>query len=103
MHHKTRTHPVFLIPSQGAALQQLLGLFNWTAWTLTITTESDLGFRNLFGGHILGQALVAAGNTCEDRGVHSLHAYFIRGGDPHIPIHYNVDRIRDGASFSVRR
>ena len=63
----------------------------------------DLGFRNLFGGHILGQALVAAGNTCEQRNAHSLHAYFIRGGDPRSPVHYDVDRIRDGNSFSVRR
>ena len=63
----------------------------------------DLGFRNLFGGHILGQALVAAGNTCEGRSAHSLHAYFIRGGNPHAPIDYTVDRIRDGNSFSVRR
>ncbi len=63
----------------------------------------DLGFRNLFGGHILGQALVAATNTCEDRSAHSLHAYFIRGGNPHAPIEYMVDRVRDGNSFSVRR
>ena len=63
----------------------------------------DLGFRNLFGGHILGQALVAAGNTCEQRNAHSLHAYFIRGGDARAPVHYDVDRIRDGNSFSVRR
>ena len=63
----------------------------------------DLGFRNLFGGHILGQALVAASNTCDQRRVHSLHAYFIRGGNPKAPTHYHVDRIRDGNSFSVRR
>nr|WP_315488149.1 acyl-CoA thioesterase II [uncultured Rhodoferax sp.] len=63
----------------------------------------DLGFRNLFGGHILGQALVAATKTCEDRSAHSLHAYFIRGGNPHAPIDYTVDRVRDGNSFSVRR
>ena len=63
----------------------------------------DLGFRNLFGGHILGQALVAATNTCENRSAHSLHAYFIRGGNPHAPIDYTVDRVRDGNSFSVRR
>lgn len=63
----------------------------------------DLGFRNLFGGHILGQALVAAGNTCDARNAHSLHAYFIRGGNAHAPIDYTVDRIRDGNSFSVRR
>lgn len=58
----------------------------------------------VFGGQVAGQALVAAGRTvAEDRRVHSLHAYFIRGGDPRIPIVYEVDRIRDGRSFTTRR
>lgn len=52
---------------------------------------------------MLGQALVAATNTCDHRNVHSLHAYFIRAGDARAPIQYAVDRIRDGTSFSVRR
>ena len=88
-----------------AALEQLLGLFTLESVTSDhfIGQSLDLGFRNLFGGHILGQALVAAGNTCEQRDAHSLHAYFIRGGDPLAPIHYHVDRIRDGNTFSVRR
>lgn len=58
----------------------------------------------VFGGQVAGQALVAAGRTvAEDRRVHSLHAYFIRPGDPGIPIVYQVDRIRDGRSFTTRR
>lgn len=58
----------------------------------------------VFGGQVAGQALVAAGRTVPDeRKVHSLHAYFIRGGDPRIPIVYEVDRIRDGRSFTTRR
>ncbi|MBE8518720.1 acyl-CoA thioesterase II [Amycolatopsis sp. H6(2020)] len=58
----------------------------------------------VFGGQVAGQALVAAGRTVpEDRRVHSLHAYFIRGGDPSVPIVYEVDRIRDGRSFTTRR
>lgn len=58
----------------------------------------------VFGGQVAGQALVAAGRTVPDeRHVHSLHAYFIRGGDPGIPIVYEVDRIRDGRSFTTRR
>jgi acyl-CoA thioesterase-2 len=58
----------------------------------------------VFGGQVAGQALVAAGRTVpEDRHVHSLHAYFIRGGDPTVPIVYEVDRIRDGRSFTTRR
>lgn len=58
----------------------------------------------VFGGQVAGQALVAAGRTVpEERDVHSLHAYFIRGGDPRVPIVYEVDRIRDGRSFTTRR
>ena len=58
----------------------------------------------VFGGQVAGQALVAAGRTVPaDRHVHSLHAYFIRGGDPRVPIVYVVDRVRDGRSFATRR
>ncbi|MFD9739730.1 acyl-CoA thioesterase II [Umezawaea sp. NPDC059074] len=58
----------------------------------------------VFGGQVAGQALVAAGRTVPpERHVHSLHSYFIRGGDPTVPIVYEVDRIRDGRSFTTRR
>ena len=58
----------------------------------------------MFGGEVAGQALVAAGRTVPaDRPVHSLHAYFIRPGDPAVPIVYTVDRVRDGRSFTTRR
>jgi acyl-CoA thioesterase-2 len=58
----------------------------------------------VFGGQVAGQALVAAGRTVPaERGVHSLHAYFIRPGDPTIPIVYEVERVRDGRSFTTRR
>jgi acyl-CoA thioesterase-2 len=58
----------------------------------------------VFGGQVAGQALVAAGRTVpSDRPVHSLHAYFLRPGDPSIPIVYEVDRTRDGRSFTTRR
>lgn len=58
----------------------------------------------VFGGQVAGQALVAAGRTVPDeRQVHSLHAYFIRAGDPRVPIVYQVDRVRDGRSFATRR
>jgi acyl-CoA thioesterase-2 len=59
--------------------------------------------QRVFGGQVAGQALVAAGRTVESHVVHSLHAYFLRAGDPKIPILYEVDRIRDGKSFSTRR
>ena len=58
----------------------------------------------VFGGQVAAQALVAAGRTVpEDRCAHSLHAYFLRPGDPGAPIVYMVDRIRDGRSFTTRR
>jgi acyl-CoA thioesterase-2 len=60
--------------------------------------------QRVFGGQVAGQALVAAGRTVPaDRPVHSLHAYFIRPGDPAVPIVYIVDRVRDGRSFTTRR
>ncbi len=60
--------------------------------------------QRVFGGQVAGQALVAAARTVgEERLVHSLHAYFLRPGDPSIPILYEVDRIRDGRSFTTRR
>jgi acyl-CoA thioesterase II len=61
-------------------------------------------WQRVFGGQVAGQALVAAGRTvAPDRAVHSLHSYFIRPGDPSVPIVYEVDRTRDGRSFSTRR
>src|SRR6185295_2420925 len=57
----------------------------------------------VFGGQVAAQALVAAGRTVDQGIVHSLHAYFLRPGDPSIPIVYQVDRIRDGRSFTTRR
>ena len=64
----------------------------------------DIGTRYVFGGQVLGQALSAAQRTVDaDRPVHSLHAYFLRAGDIEAPIVYDVDRARDGKSFSVRR
>ena len=60
--------------------------------------------QRVFGGQVAGQALVAAARTVEPgRSVHSLHAYFLRPGDPTVPILYEVDRIRDGRSFTTRR
>jgi acyl-CoA thioesterase-2 len=59
--------------------------------------------QRVFGGQVAGQALVAAGRTVEGFAVHSLHAYFLRPGDPKVPIIYEVDRTRDGRSFVTRR
>jgi len=64
----------------------------------------QVGWQRVFGGQVIGQALVAASRTVpEERMVHSLHAYFLRPGDPAVPIIYEVDRIRDGGSFATRR
>jgi acyl-CoA thioesterase-2 len=63
----------------------------------------DLGSAQIFGGQVLGQALSAAQHTVEGRVAHSLHAYFLRRGDMNAPIIYEVDRSRDGGSFSNRR
>src|SRR3954453_17707148 len=66
--------------------------------------SQDLGWGTVFGGQVLGQALSAAVQTVpSDRHAHSLHAYFLRPGDVSKPIVYDVDRIRDGSSFTTRR
>ncbi|QCZ93495.1 acyl-CoA thioesterase II [Salinimonas iocasae] len=72
------------------------GLFRGQSW--------DLGFRALFGGQVLGQALAAAHNTVDDdRVVHSFHTYFLLPGDAKKPVVYDVEVVRDGRSFSARR
>ena len=65
----------------------------------------QVGWQRVFGGQVIGQALVAATRTVEKEGrfVHSLHAYFVRPGDPSVPIIYDVENIRDGGSFATRR
>ncbi|AWM89279.1 acyl-CoA thioesterase II [Microvirga sp. 17 mud 1-3] len=62
-----------------------------------------VGWQRVFGGQVIGQALVAATRTVEGRQPHSLHGYFMLPGDPKVPIIYEVDRIRDGRSFTTRR
>ena len=65
--------------------------------------ELQPGRTRIFGGHVIAQALMAAYRTVPDRACHSLHAYFIRPGDPALPVLYLVDRARDGGSFTTRR
>jgi acyl-CoA thioesterase II len=84
-------------------LVQLLDLEQIEANIFRGRSPSDWRQR-VFGGQVAGQALVAAGRTVPgDRPVHSLHAYFIRPGDPAVPLVYTVDRVRDGRSFTTRR
>ena len=69
-----------------------------------LATSPNEGWQRVYGGQVIGQALVAASRTVSpNRSAHSLHAYFLRAGDTTIPILYKVDRIRDGKSFTTRR
>ncbi len=90
----------------STALESLIDLLDLEQIEVNIfrgRSPSDWRQR-VFGGQVAGQALVAAGRTVPpDRPVHSLHAYFIRPGDPSTPIVYTVDRVRDGRSFTTRR
>ncbi|MCB9229315.1 MAG: acyl-CoA thioesterase II [Deltaproteobacteria bacterium] len=86
-------------------LDELLEIFDLSksdedSWT---GQNQDLGYVRLFGGQVLGQALVAAKRTVENWLPHSLHAYFLRPGDPSVPVRYQVHRIRNGRSFATRR
>ena len=63
----------------------------------------DTGWKRVFGGQVVAQALSAAQRTVADRAAHSLHAYFLLGGDPSLAIEYDVERIREGRSFTTRR
>lgn len=66
--------------------------------------SQDLGLPQLFGGQVLGQSLSAASQTVDPlRRAHSMHGYFLRPGDPHRPVVYQVDTVRDGGSFTTRR
>ncbi|AGL15613.1 acyl-CoA thioesterase II [Actinoplanes sp. N902-109] len=96
-----------MIPLQGqAAVDQLLEVLDLKQLGHDrFQGESpQVGAQRVFGGQVAGQALVAAGRTVDPaRAVHSLHGYFVRPGDPTVPIDFTVETIRDGRSFSVRR
>jgi acyl-CoA thioesterase II len=90
----------------GKSLDRLLELLDLEQIEENIFrgVSPDERVQRVFGGQVAGQALVAAGRTVPaDRPVHSLHAYFIRPGDPTVPLIYTVDRTRDGRSFTTRR
>ena len=88
-----------------ATLQSLIGQLNLEVLEVNLFRgqSNDLGGKSVFGGQVIGQALVAASRTVEGRQPHSLHAYFLLPGDMGAPIVYEVERIRDGKSFSTRR
>jgi acyl-CoA thioesterase II len=89
----------------SSAVQELLDLLDLEPLeeNLFRGRSPAVTWQRVFGGQVVGQALVAAVRTVEERRPHSLHAYFLLPGDPKVPIIYEVDRIRDGRSFTTRR
>jgi acyl-CoA thioesterase II len=90
------------------AVQDLLSILDLEPLEVNLFRgrSPQAGWQRVFGGQVIGQALVAACRTVDDiegRPPHSLHGYFMLGGDPKVPIIYEVDRIRDGRSFTTRR
>ncbi len=86
------------------ALDNLIALLNLEDLEMNLFRgRCTEGWQRVFGGQVLGQALVAAGRTVDEGVAHSLHAYFLRPGDSTIPILYEVDRTRDGRTFTTRR
>src|ERR1700738_3881620 len=92
----------------SSAVQDLLAILDLERLGLILfrARSPQVGWQRVFGGQVIGQALVAACRTVEElaeRPPHSLPAYFLLAGDPKVPIVYEVDRIRDGGSFTTRR
>jgi acyl-CoA thioesterase-2 len=89
----------------GDALDQLVNLLDLEAIEVNIFrgVSPDEDRQRVFGGQVAAQALMACGRTVDAGAPHSLHSYFLRPGDPSVPILYEVDRIRDGRSFTTRR
>jgi len=94
------------VVSGTSALDGLLGILDLERLEVNLFRgrSPDVGWQRVYGGQVIGQALVAAVRTVDnDRTAHSLHGYFMRPGDPNAPIVYEVERIRDGRSFLTRR
>src|SRR5262245_62626772 len=94
--------------SMASAVRELLDILDLEPLEVNLFrgVSPPTRFTRVFGGQVIGQALVAACRTVDDvatRPPHSLHAYFLLGGDPKAPIIYRVDCIRDGKSFTTRR
>jgi acyl-CoA thioesterase-2 len=89
----------------SSAVQDLLSILDLEPLEVNLFRgrSPQVGWQRVFGGQVIGQALVAATRTVEGRPPHSMHAYFLLAGDPKVPIIYEVDRIRDGKSFTTRR
>ena len=93
-------------PKFASAMEELIATLDLEKLEENIFrgVSPDIGWQRVFGGQVIAQALMAAQRTVDDdRFAHSLHAYFMRPGDPSVPILYQVERIRDGSSFNTRR
>jgi acyl-CoA thioesterase-2 len=91
------------MPATFEALMELLDLTAISHDVMQGPTPATT-MQRLFGGQVLAQSLIAAGRTMDsERLPHSLHGYFLRAGNPHLPLQYEVERTRDGRSFSTRR
>src|SRR4051812_42618026 len=90
-----------------SALQNLLDILDLETLEVNLFRgrSPQVTWQRVFGGQVIGQALVAACRTVDvaERPPHSLHAYFLLAGDPKVPIIYEVERVRDGKSFTTRR
>src|SRR2546421_5187509 len=91
--------------NMSSAIQDLLAVLDLEPLEVNLFRgrSPQVGWQRVFGGQVIGQALVAATRTVDGRPPHSMHAYFLLAGDPKVPIIYEVDRIRDGKSFTTRR
>jgi acyl-CoA thioesterase II len=90
----------------SSAMQELISILDLETVELNLFRgrSPQVGWQRVFGGQVIAQALIAAQRTVDPtRHVHSLHCYFMRPGDPAVPIIYEVDRIRDGGTFTTRR
>jgi acyl-CoA thioesterase-2 len=89
----------------SSAVQDLLTILDLEPLEVNLFRgrSPQVGWQRVFGGQVIGQALVAACRTVEGRLPHSMHAYFILPGDPSVPIIYEVEHLRDGKSFTTRR
>ncbi len=93
------------VTEPNSPLRQLIGLLDLEELDVNLYRGQNeaVSWGRLFGGQVAAQALVAASRTVDGWMAHSLHAYFLRPGDPEVPVIYTVDRIRDGSSFATRR
>src|SRR6059036_2201882 len=91
----------------SSAVQDLLAILDLEQLEVNLFRgrSPQVGWQRVFGGQVIGQALVAAVRTVDvaDRPPHSMHAYFLLPGDPKVPIIYDVERVRDGKSFTTRQ